>query len=399
MLVLLLVLMGALAVLAPARAAGGRLARAVAGGAGRGGRGRARGGGARAVGRGAVDRDARGGRRPGAARVGGVQPLRVLAGRARGVRRPSARRRRAPAASASSGGASATSSTRRATRTRSTSRRRPSSGSSGCCCSRCAIAGVVVQRAAPGGADAGRSPRSSLYAVHAGLDWDWEMPALTLVALLIAGALSGRAGTGGLSARARARARRGERAGRPCARSGRAAATRRGSRARGGRSPAGGGRRGRAAWSNASSWASRSSGSVERRAAGGALEQPVAARDVLRLRAHGGDPGALVADRAQPGGEPDRDEQRGDDDGRAGDHATRASRSRAPDDARARCGPSAATGQHERGADRLDGEHGAGERVEVVRAREQDRLGDRPRPRARRRTSAGAGRAGTGRAM
>jgi hypothetical protein len=31
-----------------------------------------------------------------------------------------------------------------------------------------------------------------LYAAHAGIDWDWEMPAVTLVALLIAGALSGR---------------------------------------------------------------------------------------------------------------------------------------------------------------------------------------------------------------
>ncbi|MGG7380484.1 hypothetical protein ACQ7B2_17590, partial [Escherichia coli] len=29
----------------------------------------------------------------------------------------------------------------------------------------------------------------SAFAVHAGLDWDWEMPAVSLVALLLAGAL------------------------------------------------------------------------------------------------------------------------------------------------------------------------------------------------------------------
>jgi hypothetical protein len=52
-----------------------------------------------------------------------------------------------------------------------------------------AIAGVVVS-ARP---EAGLVAALALYAVHAGVDWDWEMPALTLVALLIAGALSGRA--------------------------------------------------------------------------------------------------------------------------------------------------------------------------------------------------------------
>jgi hypothetical protein len=51
-----------------------------------------------------------------------------------------------------------------------------------------AIAGVVVS-ARP---EAGLVAALALYAVHAGVDWDWEMPALTLVALLIAGALSDR---------------------------------------------------------------------------------------------------------------------------------------------------------------------------------------------------------------
>ena len=91
--------------------------------------------------------------------------------------------------SASSGGASARSPTRRATRTRSTSRRPPSSASSGCCCSarRSRRRRVGARRGPPGLVAA-----LLLYAAHAGIDWDWEMPALTLVALLLAGALSGR---------------------------------------------------------------------------------------------------------------------------------------------------------------------------------------------------------------
>ena len=52
-----------------------------------------------------------------------------------------------------------------------------------------AIAGVVVS-ARRGRRDAGLLAALVLYAVHAGVDWDWEMPALTLVALLIVGALS-----------------------------------------------------------------------------------------------------------------------------------------------------------------------------------------------------------------
>ena len=53
-----------------------------------------------------------------------------------------------------------------------------------------AIARRGRQRAARAARTRACSPRSSLYAVHAGMDWDWEMPALTLVALLIVGALS-----------------------------------------------------------------------------------------------------------------------------------------------------------------------------------------------------------------
>ena len=30
------------------------------------------------------------------------------------------------------------------------------------------------------------------WALHAGLDWDWEMPALTLIAILLAGAVIAR---------------------------------------------------------------------------------------------------------------------------------------------------------------------------------------------------------------
>ena len=36
---------------------------------------------------------------------------------------------------------------------------------------------------------AGAIAALSVFAVHAGLDWDWEMPAVSLVALLCAGAL------------------------------------------------------------------------------------------------------------------------------------------------------------------------------------------------------------------
>ena len=42
-----------------------------------------------------------------------------------------------------------------------------------------------------GAREAGLIAALALWAVHAGVDWDWEMPALTLVALLIAAALSG----------------------------------------------------------------------------------------------------------------------------------------------------------------------------------------------------------------
>jgi hypothetical protein len=57
-----------------------------------------------------------------------------------------------------------------------------------------AIAGVVLgaaraRRRRPAAA-AGPIAALALWAVHAGIDWDWEMPALTLVALALAGALA-----------------------------------------------------------------------------------------------------------------------------------------------------------------------------------------------------------------
>ena len=55
-----------------------------------------------------------------------------------------------------------------------------------------AFAGVVMS-ARLGAREAGLIAALVVWAVHAGVDWDWEMPALTLVALLIVGALSGRA--------------------------------------------------------------------------------------------------------------------------------------------------------------------------------------------------------------
>ena len=37
---------------------------------------------------------------------------------------------------------------------------------------------------------AGAIAALAVYATHAGLDWDWEMPALTLVALVLAARLA-----------------------------------------------------------------------------------------------------------------------------------------------------------------------------------------------------------------
>jgi hypothetical protein len=56
----------------------------------------------------------------------------------------------------------------------------------------CAVAAVRAGPALPGAAAA-----LATYAVHAGIDWDWEMPALTLVALALAGRLIAAAEPGG----------------------------------------------------------------------------------------------------------------------------------------------------------------------------------------------------------
>jgi O-antigen ligase len=52
-----------------------------------------------------------------------------------------------------------------------------------------ALSGRAALRTAAVGAAAGPVAAFSAYAVHAPVDWDWQMPALTLVALLLAAAL------------------------------------------------------------------------------------------------------------------------------------------------------------------------------------------------------------------
>ena len=53
-----------------------------------------------------------------------------------------------------------------------------------------AFGGVVASaRHVPAPALAGPAAALAAWALHAGLDWDWELPALTLVAVLLAGAL------------------------------------------------------------------------------------------------------------------------------------------------------------------------------------------------------------------
>ena len=53
--------------------------------------------------------------------------------------------------------------------------------------------GVVSALARLGGAAAGTTAALAVWAVHSGVDWDWEMPALTLVAIVLAGAALGAA--------------------------------------------------------------------------------------------------------------------------------------------------------------------------------------------------------------
>ena len=89
-----------------------------------------------------------------------LEPLRVLAGRPRGLRPRAADRASAPAASASSGCRSARSARPCATPTRSRSRWPPSSGSSGCSRSRCWSAGVALAaRERPAARPRGRGRR------------------------------------------------------------------------------------------------------------------------------------------------------------------------------------------------------------------------------------------------
>ena len=91
--------------------------------------------------------------------------------------------------SAPTGCASERSTRRSATRTRSTSRPRPSSGWSAwsrCSCSSPGSSRWRAGRLRP----PGLSGRSRCTPIHAGLDWDWELPALTLVALTLAARLA-----------------------------------------------------------------------------------------------------------------------------------------------------------------------------------------------------------------
>ena len=134
----------------------------------------------------------------GAARVAAEQPLRLLGRGAARVRRPSAARRRAAAASAWSGCASATIAEPAQRRPLALPRDgRRSWGSSGWRCWRCSWPGSAgaARRALPATArwPPGRSRRWWRCALHAGLDWDWEMPALALVGIVLAGLLCGAA--------------------------------------------------------------------------------------------------------------------------------------------------------------------------------------------------------------
>ena len=121
-----------------------------------------------------------------------LQPLRVLA---RALREFGTHPLPAPAraGSASSGCRSGRSARRSATRTRSSSRSPPSSGSSGCSRSRLMFGGVAVtaRRALAAPRAARRRPPAALvvWFLHASIDWDWEMPAVTLPALVLAGLL------------------------------------------------------------------------------------------------------------------------------------------------------------------------------------------------------------------
>ena len=228
------------------------------------------------------------------------------------------------------------------------------------------------------------------------------MPALTLVALAARGRAQRSGGTGGLSA-ARARdgpARRA--AGRPCARSARAATQ--ASRFSGSRrvTTRRRRRRGRGCFASGVELGEPHVGLGRARVRGRLPQQPVGARQVLRRRAHGGDALALVADRHQVAHQPrrrsaqrrrrsrrgrsrrPRHEQRADGDR----DAARATPARVR--ARGRRGRAASAGARPPAR-----QHGGGERLQVVARSPAGSARRAPRPRARRRTSGGAGRAGT----
>jgi O-antigen ligase len=62
------------------------------------------------------------------------------------------------------------------------------------------VAGCALAAVRAGPAAAGSVAALAAFALHAGIDWDWEMPALTLVALALAGSLMGPASREGAAA-------------------------------------------------------------------------------------------------------------------------------------------------------------------------------------------------------
>ena len=120
-------------------------------------------------------------------------PLRYWRVALRRRRRPSARRASGRAASASSGCASGRSTSACRTPTRSTSRRPPTLAWSASRCSPAVRRRPRRRGAARPSSDralaAGPAAAALTWALHAGLDWDWEMPAVTLVAVALAGLL------------------------------------------------------------------------------------------------------------------------------------------------------------------------------------------------------------------
>ena len=120
-------------------------------------------------------------------------PRRLLDRRGGRGARPAAARRSARAASSGAGSASATRCSTSATPTTSTSRRSPSSGRSGWRSSRRSCSSRSPARRRVVASATGRAALAAYVALlaHAALDWDWELPVVTLCTLLLAVVLLG----------------------------------------------------------------------------------------------------------------------------------------------------------------------------------------------------------------